>query len=99
MISVLLTVLAVARVTRLVTRDVITEPVRNPVVRWLVARKADSKTAYLIMCDWCASVYVGAAGAGAWYLWGETMPFMAVTLALSSSYVTGFLTSITQAGD
>ena len=99
MIPVLLTVLAVARVTRLITRDVITDPVRTPVVRRLVARNADSKIAYLIMCDWCASMYIGAAAAGAWYAWGETMPYMAVTLALSSSYITGFLASITQAGD
>jgi hypothetical protein len=97
--TVILTLLAVARVTRLVTTDVITEPVRNAVVRRLLGRDPEHKLAYLLVCDWCASVYTGAAAAGAWCAWGETMPFKGVVLALSASYVTGWLASARQAGD
>jgi hypothetical protein len=95
---IILTVLAVARVTRLITDDRILNRPRGVVARWLDVRGWD-EMAYLIFCPWCMSVYVGAAAAGAWYAWGETMPFMAVTLALAASYVTGFLASIKEAGD
>lgn len=95
----ILTLLAVARVTRLITTDVLTEPLRNWTVRRLLKRDPEHMLAYLLVCDWCASVYVGGAAAGAWYAWGETMPFMAITLALAASYATGWLASLTQAGD
>lgn len=96
MIFVLL-VLAVARVTRFITADVLFDPVRKWAIRGLVRRNEDSKIAYLISCDWCASIYVGAAFAGAWYAWGESMAFMAVCAALAASYVAGYLN--TRAGD
>lgn len=95
---IVLTVLAIARVTRFVTDDRVFNRPRGAVARWLDVRGWD-EMAYLIFCPWCMSVYVGAAAAGAWYAWGETMPFMAVTLALAASYVTGFLASIKEAGD
>lgn len=103
-LSLVLMTLAVARVTRLVTTDVLFDPVRFWVVRRLISPLDDpsdpkgvrGKLAYLIICTWCASVYVGAAGAGAWYAWGETMPFMVITAALAASYVTGFLASVTE---
>lgn len=96
-VMLVLVLLSVARVTRLVTSDVLFDVPRS----WLIQRLADrgpvrDKLAYLIVCDWCASMYVGAAGAGAWWAWGETMPFMVVCLALSASYVTGFLASKTE---
>jgi hypothetical protein len=93
---IILTLLAVARATRLITSDRLTEAPRNRVLQWLTDRNPDSLLAYLIVCDWCASVYVGAAAAGAYAAWGETMPFMVVVLALSASYVTGFLASKTE---
>ena len=93
---IVLTILAVARVTRLVTTDVLTETPRV----WLTLRlESWPRIQYLIHCDWCASVYTGAAGAVAYAAWGETLWFMAVVLALSASYATGFLASITERGD
>lgn|SRR5574341_162977 len=97
-----LTVLAVARVTRLITTDKIFETPRNAVVRWLIkesGRPVRDMTAYLILCDWCSSVYVGAAAAGAYWAWGGTLPYMVICLVLSASYVTGFLASVTNGGD
>jgi hypothetical protein len=101
---IVLTVLAVARVTRFITSDVLFEAPRTWLIRKLIDHEGEpsairGKIAYLIVCDWCASVYVGAAAAGAWYVWGESMPYMAVTLALAASYVTGYLASIKEAGD
>lgn len=103
LVQFILTVLAVARVTRLVTTDVLFESLRNKVTTRLTEPGRlfglRSRIAYLIMCDWCASMYIGAAGAGAQRCWGDTMWFMMVSIALSASYVTGFLASIRQAGD
>lgn len=99
---IVLTVLAVARVTRFITTDVLIETPRNAVLRWLVRDERTTfahKLAYLISCDWCSSIYVGAGAACAYAVWGETMPFMAVTLALAASYVTGFLATITERGE
>jgi hypothetical protein len=51
---VLLLVLTLAsfRVTRLVTRDTITEPLRSRIP------DNDSGLGYLIRCDWCAGIWV-----------------------------------------
>lgn len=100
-LSLVLMTLAVARVTRLITVDVLFDEPRTWLVRKVFPLGTDDlwrhKIGYLLTCQWCASVYVGAAGAGAWYVWGETMPFMAITAALAASYVTGYLAS-TQEG-
>lgn len=96
---IILTVLAVARVTRFVTTDTLFDPVRIWVLRKLYERNDKSRIAYLISCDWCTSIYVGAAAACAYAAWHATMPFMVVTLALASSHVTGFLASITERGE
>lgn len=83
--------LAVARLTRLITRDRITRAPRE----WLLRRlDAESLTAWLIVCDWCASFYVGL-GAGAvgtlvgWWTWAWIVP-----LGLAFSYVAGWLASM-----
>lgn len=102
---IILALLAVARITRLITTDVLFDAPRRRVLNWLTDRgRATDRPvrgaiAYLIVCDWCASVYVGAAVAGAYAAWGETMPFMVVCMALSASYVTGFLASVTERGE
>lgn len=97
-LSLVLMVLAVARVTRLITTDVLFEEPRGWLTRRILAPNPEGvirgKLAYLVICSWCVSIYTGAAGAGAWYAWGETMPFMVITAALAASYVTGFLASV-----
>lgn len=50
--------LAVARLTRLVTLDKIMQPARG----WVVERcGADSQLAYLVHCPWCMSPWIAAA--------------------------------------
>ena len=80
--------LATARLTRLVTTDRITQAPRSALLRRL---NADSLLAYLIVCDWCASVYAGA-GVAAGVAWGPSWS-MWVLAALAYSYVAGWLAS------
>lgn len=78
--------LVTARLTRLITRDALTETPRN----WAVT-KAPDWLAYLLLCDWCASVYVGtavAAGGAALDYWPW---YLVVPIGLASSHVTGWL--------
>ena len=89
-ITIILCALATARITRLVTQDRITEAPRNAILRRL---PDESLFAYLIVCDWCVSVYVGAGVAavgGLVHWWSWTM---AVPAALAFSYVAGYLAS------
>lgn len=88
-ITLALTALATARLTRLITRDTVFTRPRNRLIVAMPARL--EPIAYLITCDWCVSVYVGAGTAGVWYWWGDTRAFLAVVAALAFSHVTGWL--------
>jgi len=82
--------LATARVTRLITRDRILAAPRRAVLN---ALPDDHLLAYLIVCDWCVSVYTGtlAAAGGAWAGWWTWAWVPA--LAFAFSYTTGYLAS------
>lgn len=88
-----LTTLAVARLTRLVTADVIMLPFR----RWVINRAGeDSSLAYLVHCSWCTSIWLSFPLAAIWailmlpmHLW-----WMLIPAALTMSYVTGLLSQI-----
>jgi hypothetical protein len=59
LLDLIILTLAVARVTRLVTTDVILEGFRD----WIWKRFGDpgsSKLGYLITCDWCTSIYAAS---------------------------------------
>ena len=57
LLSVLLGLLTVTRLTRLIVEDRITIALRQ----WIVRRWGeDSKLAYLIHCPWCISLWVSA---------------------------------------
>jgi hypothetical protein len=88
LITLLLAVLATARLTRIITSDYITSVPR----RWLL-RKLDGREMlqYLVVCNWCASVYVGAAVAVTGWLWAHTAVWTWTTAALAASHVTGWL--------
>lgn len=89
-LTALLAVIATARITRLITTDRITQAPR----RWLVQRLPEhSLAAYLIVCDWCASVYVGAGVGVAGWMLADWPGFTAVMVALTGSYAAGWLAS------
>jgi hypothetical protein len=90
-LNVVLTLLAVARVTRLVNADRITEAPRNALVRRL---DPDGLAAYMVFCPWCVSVYTGAGAGAAWWAWGDTRIFTAAVLALAASHIAGILAGL-----
>ncbi|TRV72553.1 hypothetical protein FKN01_29620 [Streptomyces sp. 130] len=82
------TLLAGARLTRLITQDRITRAPRE----WALRRLPDGHLlAYLLVCSWCVSMYVGTATAASWMAWGDHWVFRGVTAALGMSYVVGWL--------
>ena len=88
LIPLLVAALATARLTRLVTTDRILERPRVALLRRL---GGDNLLAYLVVCDWCVSVYVGGAVAAAGS-WAGSWPWTwAPALALAFSYTAGYL--------
>ena len=59
MIDYILLALAITRITRLLTTDVILEPLREFVWRRL-GNPGVSKVGYLFTCNWCMSIYVAS---------------------------------------
>lgn len=88
LITLLLAALATARLTRLITTDRITEAPRNWIIRRL---PRESLLAYLLVCSWCSSIYVGVGLGAAWWAWGDHRWFAAGCAALAFSYVAGWL--------
>ena len=78
--------LATARITRLITTDRITQAPRNRILRKL---NPEGLLAYLVVCDWCVSVYAGGLAVGVVILGGR--PGFWVLAALAFSYVAGWL--------
>lgn len=92
---VVLTVLAVARLTRLVTADVILQPARA----WLVRHRPlhddrDDWLVYLVHCRWCASIWLAFPTAGAVYAWHAYWPVQVGLIALAASLVTPLLAGL-----
>lgn len=89
-ITLLIAALATARITLLITRDRITHAPR----RWLLSKlDPEGLAAYLLVCAWCASVYVGGAVAATGAVYGLWAWMWALPLALAFSCFTGVLVS------
>lgn len=81
---IILAVLAVARLTHLVTTDFITDRPRA----WL-GQHAPTSIAYLVTCPWCLSMYLGFAVAVPVMLWPHHLYVQIPLVALAASYITG----------
>lgn len=81
---VLLTVLATYRLTRLVTADSISLPLR-------IRLESRPFIGALVSCSWCLSVWLSPVVAAVAVLWPENRAVWVVLLALSASAVTGML--------
>lgn len=88
MLDVLLVALSAYRLTRLVTADKITEPIRA----WVEAR--GPRIGYLVTCDWCLSVWVAPVPAAAVVFWPDSNWVLVGLTALSASALTGLLSII-----
>jgi hypothetical protein len=80
--------LATFRLTRLITRDVITESLRNKV--WKKYPPESSKVGYLFTCEWCMSIWTASLLYGCFIITSVTV-IVVVPLALSA--VAGLLTA------
>lgn len=85
--TLLVGALAVHRLTRLVTEDEVTRPVRERVQD----AAPEGRLAYLLTCPWCVSVWIGAG----WAALTAAAPAVAAPAgaALAWSSVTGLLSS------
>jgi hypothetical protein len=83
-----LTVLAVYRLSRLVTGDYITRPFRT----WVNERYGENRLSYFVTCDWCVSFWVAALVAPVAVWWGDNRAVLAVLLGLTASAVAGLVT-------
>jgi len=88
---VLVYVLAVARVTGLITLDEITCHAREWVIEHLPLNQAGVALEYFVTCPWCVSVWVAGLSAPLIWLWGDTPAVLIPALALAASQVTGML--------
>ncbi|GAA3173109.1 hypothetical protein [Nonomuraea salmonea] len=85
-LAALLALGATVRLTRLVTADVLTMPIRTYAAdRWGEA----SRIAYLLSCPWCASMYVAPPVMATAHVWGGTVVWQVAAGALTASYLTG----------
>ena len=94
-LAIVLGMLAVWRVARLVTADLIFDPVR----RW--AGRTDDEghsgrpsLAYFVECPWCVSIWVGLPMMTVAVLWPDNRAVLAVLAGLASSGVAGLMATI-----
>lgn len=81
-------VLAVSRLTRLINKDYLTDPVRIYVMKRF---GVDSHAAYFLQCPWCVSMWVGLL-VGPLMILATSLPFWTFLLAaLAASQITGWL--------
>ena len=97
LITLVLTALATARLTRLIVVDTIFKVPRDRLIVAMPPRL--EAVAYLLGCSWCTSVWVGGALAGGWYAWGDERWFTAVVGALAFSHITGWLATHEKKGE
>lgn len=100
--------LAVARITRLITHDVISEPIRTAIVRKFDPHKKMHRFAVYALgdiggnddgdhtgCQWCVSVWVSAITAPIVTHWQHSTITSMVLLAIAASQVTGLIAEYT----
>lgn len=86
---IVLVCLATFRLTRLLTDDAISLPIRERL-------EPRPMLGYLVTCRWCASIWAGALLAGLAAALPESQILWAALLALSASAVAGLLSRLDQ---
>ena len=80
---------ATYRISRMITADYITKPLRTHVNR----RWGDNRLSYFVTCDWCVSFWVSWGPAALAVFWPTNRLVWLVLLALTASAVTGLAAS------
>jgi hypothetical protein len=82
LLTLVITALAVMRVTRLVVLDQITNPIRM----WIISKNGETGWfSYLIHCPICASVWIGGVAAPLYWFYGRNAWFLIPAIALAFS--------------
>jgi|AntAceMinimDraft_1070359.scaffolds.fasta_scaffold02023_12 hypothetical protein len=81
--SLITSALATYRLTRLITTDEITAPIRDRI--WETHPPETSRLGYLITCDWCSSVYAASALQLSRMIAPRTTTAVEMVLALSAA--------------
>lgn len=90
-LTFLLLVLAVARLTKLVTDDKIGLPLRQ----WVLKRSGDNGwLTFGIHCPWCVGMWFAMGAAPLWYYFGHNPIFVIICVALALSYGVGLLAKL-----
>ena len=89
---VLLTIGLAARITRVLTVDRITYPIRARIV---VRLGPDHPLAYFVTCPWCIGLWVAAGVGAAAYFWSDTRWWLCVALAGTASLAAGLIIQYT----
>lgn len=87
------TVLAVYRLTLLVTADELTAPARQRAIGRL-AEAERYRLAAALECPWCVSVWVAPAVVGSALLWSSSTAWWLVAGSLAAAAVTGALATV-----
>lgn len=84
-------VLALARVTRLINADEITDPLRI----WVMHKTGvESTWTYFVQCPWCVSMWIGLATAWLPLVLTDAPLWLWPFIALGGSHVTGVLAGL-----
>jgi hypothetical protein len=94
LLTLVVFILAAARVTRLLVADDITAPLR----RW-GARTFTDKVAVLFVCPWCMGFWVSAVAAVLWWFWGDRWWLLLPALAFAISYLVGIMATRVESED
>lgn len=86
-LTVLLTIGAIIRITRMVVADEISRPIRLKVA---LRVGVNHPITTLLTCTWCMSVWIGAAVCAAAYWFGDTRWWSYAVLAASASLLAGW---------
>jgi hypothetical protein len=81
---------AVHRLSRLVTADYVTKPMRT----WINRRFGENRLSYFITCDWCVSLWIAAVVAPVAIVWPTNRVIIAGLLALTASAFAGNITKL-----
>lgn len=91
-IIVLLTLGAVARVTRFVVDDTLFEPVRAA-AKNRSNRKFFAWLTALMSCSWCTSIWAATAAGAAHWMWHNTTLYLYVVSILTASHIVSLAAS------